>query len=86
MHDVEIREERDVIPWVRILDGGIAAHILKDGKDNKAYKNAQIIQGPDAKYPPHIEFTDVNGARDLLFLDQQVGNEETAEHKEEIDS
>jgi hypothetical protein len=63
-----------------------ATHFFHHREQYKTYKKTKEIQGPYAQYASYIKVADMDGARKFSFFQQQVSDEEAAEHKKEINA
>ena len=65
--------EEEIVPYIRVVPSM---------GDSQGDSHVGIVDGPYSQYPSHIEFGDADGLASLLFVEQQVGNKETADDEE----
>ena len=62
----------------------LSDHSHEPGNEKPAYDYYDIIQGPYPEYSPDIERCNANFSGFFPFIEQKVGDQETAQYKEKI--
>lgn len=65
--------EEEIVPYIRVVPSM---------GDSQGDSHVGVVDGPYSQYPSHVEFGDADGLASLLFVEQQVGDEETADDEE----